>query len=135
MADPKLLRRVRVINHDPEDVDRLDVTAAGTHTSGWKNGRSEVVWDTLPKVGSFHETSAYPGQGGNTVINGHRDIRGSVFRRLDQLQAGDEVIVYGGDIAYTPALWPRSSNSPLDTPLLNKRPSICSSWGPCLKSA
>jgi sortase A len=59
-----------------------------------------TVWGDLPNVGAFHKTSAYPGQVGNTVINGHRDIKGSVFRHLDRVEVGDEIALYVGEDAY-----------------------------------
>jgi sortase A len=37
---------------------------------------------------------------GNTVINGHRDILGSVFRHLDRVDVGDEIMLYVNDVAY-----------------------------------
>jgi sortase A len=55
------------------------------------------MWDTLPDTAAFHETSAYPGQPGNTVINGHRDIGASVFRSLGEVEIGDAIYVYAGD--------------------------------------
>jgi len=65
-----------------------------------KNGRTAAMWADVPNAGGFHETSALPGQPGNTVINGHRDIQGSVFRHLDQVEVGDEIVLYVGDVAY-----------------------------------
>ncbi len=65
-----------------------------------ESGRTRLVWDDVPNAGGFHQTSAYPGQPGNTVINGHRDIGGAVFRHLDRLQPGDEIILYVGDVPY-----------------------------------
>jgi LPXTG-site transpeptidase (sortase) family protein len=66
----------------------------------WEQGTSRLVWADVPKAGGFHETSAYPGNPGNTVINGHRDIQGAVFRHLDQVEVGDEITVYVGETAY-----------------------------------
>ncbi len=63
-------------------------------------GRTRLIWDDVPNAGGFHQTSAYPGQGGNIVINGHRDIKGAVFRHLDRLQPGDAIILYVGDTPY-----------------------------------
>ena len=60
-----------------------------------------VVWDDLPNGGAFHETSAYPGNPGNTVINGHRDTKGAVFRHLDDVKPGDEILLYVGDEPYS----------------------------------
>jgi LPXTG-site transpeptidase (sortase) family protein len=63
-------------------------------------GKPKVVWDDVPDAGGFHETSAYPGNVGNTVINGHRDIQGSVFRHLDEVRAGDQIMLYVGNTPY-----------------------------------
>lgn len=70
------------------------------HKTVWRNGKSILTWADLPNAGGFHQTSAYPGNPGNTVINGHRDIQGSVFRHLDRMRAGDEIVLYVGDDAY-----------------------------------
>lgn len=73
-------------------------------TVGYKpvtvNGKTQVVWDTLPNVGCFHQASALPGHPGNTVINGHRDIQGSVFLHLDKVTVDDQIILYVGEMAY-----------------------------------
>jgi sortase A len=66
----------------------------------WEQGRSRLVWADVPNAGGFHETSAYPGNPGNTVINGHRDIQGAVFRHLDEVEVGDEITLYVGEVAY-----------------------------------
>jgi LPXTG-site transpeptidase (sortase) family protein len=62
--------------------------------------KSKTVWADVPNGGGFHQTSAYPGNAGNTVINGHRDMLGAVFRHLDRLEAGDEITLYVGQVAY-----------------------------------
>lgn len=45
--------------------------------------------------------SPNPGQTGNLVLSAHNDVFGEIFRDLDQLEAGDEVIVYTNQRAYT----------------------------------
>ncbi|NLF13842.1 MAG: sortase, partial [Anaerolineaceae bacterium] len=65
-----------------------------------QGGRAREVWGDVPNAGGFHYTSAYPGNAGNTVINGHRDIQGGVFRHLDRVAVGDEIVLYVGDVAY-----------------------------------
>jgi len=54
----------------------------------------------------WHGTSATLGVPGNTVLNGHHNARGEVFRYLVNLQAGDLILVYSGDkqFAYAIAL-------------------------------
>lgn len=54
-------------------------------------------WEEL-KMGAGHRIgSANPGERGNMVISGHNDVYGEIFRHLEELAMGDEVIVYAGD--------------------------------------
>lgn len=58
-------------------------------------------WEQLKKgVGQFIG-SANPGQAGNLVLSAHNDIFGELFRDLDKLQPGDEVIVSTASQEYT----------------------------------
>lgn len=41
-----------------------------------------------------------PGQKGNLVLSAHNDIYGQIFRDLDQLKAGDEIILYTNQRSY-----------------------------------
>jgi sortase A len=67
----------------------------------WKteeeNGRSYTVWEVADYAVGWHKTSAYPGQVGNTVLAGHHNIKGEVFRYLVNLETGDEVQLYAGE--------------------------------------
>lgn len=65
-----------------------------------QDGSRREVWASVPNGGAFHQTSAFPGHPGNTVINGHRDIQGAVFRHLDRVEKGDEIVLYVGGVAY-----------------------------------
>jgi sortase A len=51
-------------------------------------------WEQLKKGVGQHIGSANPGQDGNVVLTAHNDVYGELFRYLDQLQPGDNVIVY-----------------------------------------
>jgi sortase A len=51
-------------------------------------------WEQLKKGVGQHIGSANPGQGGNVVLTAHNDVYGELFRYLDQLQPGDNIIVY-----------------------------------------
>jgi sortase A len=87
---------------------RVVVKSVGIDTPvtpvGWsvvfQNGREYSVWDVADYVSGWHNTSALPGQPGNTVLSGHHNIRGEVFRYLVDVQEGDEVDVYVGDTVY-----------------------------------
>lgn len=61
-----------------------------------ENGRAVTVWKVADFAAGFHRGSAYPGHAGNTVIAGHNNIRGRVFRYLLNLQPGDDIYLYVG---------------------------------------
>jgi sortase A len=48
----------------------------------------------------WQDGSALLGLPGNTVINGHHNAYGMVFKDLVKLSVGDVIIVYSGDIEY-----------------------------------
>lgn len=50
-------------------------------------------WEQLKKGVGQHIGSANPGSTGNVVLSAHNDIYGEIFRRLDDLQEGDEIIL------------------------------------------
>jgi len=66
-------------------VPRLNVDAPVVQGDGWEQ---------LKKGVGQHIGSANPGQNGNVVLSAHNDVYGELFRHLDQLDPGDEVIVY-----------------------------------------
>ncbi|HUH98910.1 MAG TPA: class D sortase [Anaerolineales bacterium] len=51
-------------------------------------------WDELKKGVAQHIGSANPGEAGNVVLSAHNDVYGELFRNLDKLQPGDQVILY-----------------------------------------
>ncbi len=51
------------------------------------------VADLKKGPGHFPDT-AMPGQLGNMVVSGHRTTYGAPFNRLDELEIGDEIVVY-----------------------------------------
>jgi len=55
------------------------------------------------------EKTAWPGEGGNSVIAGHRD---TFFRRLNELQNGDDVLVTRGQRQYHYVVSSKSIVSP-----------------------
>ncbi len=58
-------------------------------------------WDELKKGVAQHIGSADPGQMGNMVLSAHNDVYGEIFRDLDQLEAGDEIIIKSPNSAFT----------------------------------
>ena len=58
-------------------------------------------WDQLKRGVGQHIGSVNPGQTGNLVLSAHNDIYGQIFRYLDQLQSGDEIIIQTDMHSYT----------------------------------
>ncbi len=58
-------------------------------------------WEQLKKGVAQHLETADPGQIGNLVLSAHDDIYGEIFRHLDQLQRGDDVIIYTATRSFT----------------------------------
>lgn len=58
-------------------------------------------WEQLKKGVGQHLGTPNPGDVGNMVLSAHNDVYGMLFRDLDQLQPGDEVILYTQQRAYT----------------------------------
>ncbi len=50
-------------------------------------------WEQLKRGVGQHIGSANPGEEGNLVLSAHNDIFGEIFRDLDQLNPGDEVVL------------------------------------------
>jgi sortase A len=67
-------------------------------TVGWRvvqeNGHSVSVWDVADFAAGWNRGSAFPGNVGNTVISGHHNIKGEVFRYVVDLEVGDEVDLF-----------------------------------------
>lgn len=51
-------------------------------------------WEQLKKGVAQNIGSANPGQNGNMVLSAHNDVYGELFRYLDKLAPGDQVILY-----------------------------------------
>jgi sortase A len=58
-------------------------------------------WEALKRGVAQKIGSAAPGQVGNMALAAHNDIYGELFRDLDQLKPGDEVIVSTSTQSYT----------------------------------
>ncbi len=66
------------------------------------SGQTYYQWFVPPEFrAGWHNTSAPLGIPGNTVLNGHHNIHGEVFRDLVELEEGAEIVVYGQARPYT----------------------------------
>jgi sortase A len=82
----------------PQQAIQIDVPAIAVHN--WPIVQGDG-WEQLKKGVGQHIGSADPGQNGNVVLAGHDDVFGEVFRNLDKLQPGDQVVLYTMQQQYT----------------------------------
>ncbi len=74
----------------PEQAIRIRIPAIGVDAPVVQGDG----WEQLKKGVGQYIGSSNPGQNGNVVLSAHNDIFGEIFRDLDQLQPGDEIILY-----------------------------------------
>lgn len=72
---------------------------------GWRtitnaDGSESAEWIVADYAVSWHKTSAKLGEPGNTVLTGHNNIVGQVFRHLEDFKLGDAVTIYSGQQAF-----------------------------------
>ncbi len=75
-------------------------------------------WEQLKKGVAQHTGSANPGQTGNVVLSAHNDVFGEIFRYLDQLHEGDEIIIYTANHAFTYIITDVKIVSPTDVEVM-----------------
>lgn len=88
---------------------RLRIPSIGVNAAvvpiGWnpvtRNGQTTLEWEVADFAAGWHENSAQPGDVGNVVLSGHNNIRGMVFRRLSEINVGDEITLSVGDQVFT----------------------------------
>ncbi|MEJ2210256.1 MAG: sortase [Anaerolineae bacterium] len=76
------------------------------------------TWEQLKLGVGHHLGSADPGERGNMVLSAHDDIYGEIFRRLPDLELGDEVIVYAGEQPYRYVVKAKQIVEPTDVHVL-----------------
>ncbi|RMF03270.1 MAG: sortase [Chloroflexi bacterium] len=68
---------------------------------GWsviqKDGQEYSIWQVADYAVGWHKTSALLGQPGNTVMAGHHNVNGEVFRDLVNVEVGDKVVISAGN--------------------------------------
>ncbi len=71
---------------------------------GWEvveiDGQEVSEWVVPENAAGWHQNSALPGHEENIVLSGHHNIKGKVFRYVVDLEPGDEITLYVGDIPY-----------------------------------
>ncbi len=82
----------------PLPARRLAIPAIGVNISVKESSPKQrwngtYVWDPPAYAAGHYDSSGNPGEGRNIVFQGHNNIYGEVFRDLDKLSPGDEIIL------------------------------------------
>ncbi len=81
----------------PQQAVRIQIPAIGVdHPVVQGDG-----FDQLKKGVGQSAGTPNPGQDGNVVLSAHNDVFGEIFRHLDRLNPGDEVILFTSQRTYT----------------------------------
>jgi sortase A len=83
---------------------RLIISSVGIDSEvipvGWQvveqGGQQYSIWQVADYAVGWHKTTAPLGQVGNTVLAGHHNVNGEVFRDLVNVEVGDKVVAYAG---------------------------------------
>lgn len=78
----------------------MPVVELGWSTKEDASGAIFSEWDVADFAAGWHKNSSLPGATGNVVLSGHNNIKGAVFRELDQLKRGDAIQLYAGGAEY-----------------------------------
>jgi sortase A len=85
----------------PEHAQRIIIPTIGVDAPVVLAPLPPADWEHLKKGAVHYATTANPGERGNTVMAGHNDIYGEVFRDLPDLKVGDEIEVQTRSTTYT----------------------------------
>lgn len=82
----------------PLPATRLSIPALGLNTSVVESypkeqGDGSFIWDPPNYAAGHYNSSGNPGEGRNIVFLGHNNIYGEVFRDLNKLIPGDEIVL------------------------------------------
>jgi sortase A len=70
------------------------IVPVGWHEVTYEDGSQGTEWDVASFAVSWNKTSAKLGEAGNSVLTGHNNIEGEVFRHLEHLNLGDPITLY-----------------------------------------
>lgn len=76
-------------------------------------------WEDLKRGVGHHVGSVNPGERGNVILSGHNDVFGEVFKDLETLKNGEQVILYAGGKAYKYEVRAKRIVAPNDLSVLN----------------
>ncbi len=98
----------------PEQAQRIQIPAINVDAPIVQGDTPEQ----LKKGVGQHIGAANPGEKGNLILSAHNDIFGEIFRYLDKLVEGDQVIVYTNQTSYIYVVEQTRIVGPLDVEVM-----------------
>lgn len=95
----------------PEQARRIQIPAIDVDSSIYQG----QDWEQLKKGVGQYINEAVPGRPGNVVLAAHNDIYGEIFRYLDELAPGDEILISTERTTYTYVIRETEVVQPTDT--------------------
>lgn len=108
------LASVPIPTPGPQQAIRIQIPSIGVDAPVVQGDGEEQ----LKKGVGQHIWGANPGEDGNLILSAHNDIYGEIFRYLDDLKAGDEIVVYSIHQAFTYIVSRTDVVDPLDIEVL-----------------
>ncbi len=102
----------------PEQARRIQIPAIGVDASIVQGDG----WEQLKKGVGQYIGSSDPGANGNLVLSAHNDIFGEIFRHLDQLKPGDEIVIHTQQRVYTYVIYNTDIVEPTQVEFLDATP-------------
>jgi sortase A len=96
----------------------IQIPKIGVDRALWEG----VTLNTLNRGPGHWPGTAMPGQAGNVVIGGHRVSHDKPFRHIDQLVAGDQIVMTFNGVASTYIVTGAQVVTPNDTWVINQTP-------------
>ena len=90
------LANLPVPTSSPEQAIRIQIPSIGIDAPVVQGDG----WEQLKKGVGQHVGTPNPGEKGNIVVSAHNDVFGEIFKDLDKLEKGDEVVLYTSQRAY-----------------------------------
>jgi len=100
----------------PEQAVRIQIPAIGVDAPVVQGDG----WEQLKKGVGQHLGTPNPGQNGNIVVSAHNDVFGEIFRNLDQLKAGDQVLLFTSQRTYTYVVTQSQTVEPTSVEVMNQ---------------
>ncbi len=110
------LANVPIPTPGPAQAHRIQIPAIGVDASIVQGDG----WEQLKKGVGQYVGSVNPGENGNIVLSAHNDIFGEIFRYLEELEPGDEIIIHTQQRVYTYVIFNKEIVEPTQVEFLDQ---------------